>query len=128
MREGARARWRARGRARGLGGTVRALAALAVLAAGAALTGPTLGKGAGGVPLIEGSDLVGESGPVDLTDQNFDRFTAEGAWLVKVYAPWCAHCKVRAFPPRWGFLPRSPLLRPRLAGAPPFPLRFPQIP
>ena len=94
-----------------------ALAALAALAAaGGALVGPALGKGAGGVPLIEGSDLAGESGPVDLTDQNFDRLTAEGVWLVKVYAPWCAHCKVRARTPPAPALPHGSACRPLQVG------------
>ena len=64
------------------------------------------------MPLIEGSDLAADQGPVDLTDQNFDRLTAEGTWLVKVYAPWCAHCKVSAEAVGAAALPFSPVPRP----------------
>ena len=84
------------GAGRGARAALAALAALAV--ASGALVGPARGKGAGGVPLIEGSDLAADQGPVELTDQNFDRLTVEGTWLVKVYAPWCAHCKVSGDP------------------------------
>ncbi|DBA68998.1 TPA: hypothetical protein ACH3X2_013166 [Trebouxia sp. C0005] len=28
-----------------------------------------------------------------LTDANFDQSTAEGAWLIEFFAPWCSHCR-----------------------------------
>lgn len=36
---------------------------------------------------------------VELTDDNFDNHTASGVWLIKIYAPWCSHC--RQLEPLW---------------------------
>lgn len=37
-------------------------------------------------------DACGE-GSVTLTQQNFDRRTRTGFWLLNFHAPWCAHCQ-----------------------------------
>lgn len=34
-----------------------------------------------------------------ITDDNFDNVTASGVWIIKVYAPWCTHC--RQLEPLW---------------------------
>ena len=34
-----------------------------------------------------------------LTDENFEENVSRGKWLVKFYAPWCAHCQKLA--PVW---------------------------
>ncbi len=48
------------------------------------------------VAAVEGGSVV------QLTDENFDALTASGVWLVKVYAPWCTHC--RQLEPLWRVL------------------------
>eukprot|EP00210_Caulerpa_lentillifera_P008260 g7882.t1 len=35
----------------------------------------------------DGSDVI------ELTDENFDKLVSDGAWMVKVFAPWCSHCR-----------------------------------
>lgn len=39
---------------------------------------------------------------VELDDGSFDRVAASGPLFVKVYAPWCGHCKVRTL--HFGFV------------------------
>jgi len=39
---------------------------------------------------------------VILNDDNFDTKTAEGAWLIEIYAPWCSHCQ--QLEPTWNAL------------------------
>ncbi|KAG2450642.1 hypothetical protein HYH02_004482 [Chlamydomonas schloesseri] len=42
---------------------------------------------------------AGAGAVVELTDENFDKETATGVWMIKVYAPWCSHC--RQLEPLW---------------------------
>ncbi|GLI68518.1 hypothetical protein VaNZ11_012965 [Volvox africanus] len=45
------------------------------------------------VPAVAGKAVV------ELTDDNFDAKTSSGVWMIKVYAPWCIHC--RQLEPLW---------------------------
>ncbi|WIA43954.1 hypothetical protein OEZ86_010346 [Tetradesmus obliquus] len=37
--------------------------------------------------------LVKEGDVIILSDDDFDRETASGIWMVDIYAPWCSHCQ-----------------------------------
>ncbi|GMH41926.1 hypothetical protein BSKO_09845 [Bryopsis sp. KO-2023] len=41
----------------------------------------------GGVSSSDYSDVI------RLTDDNFDDLVGDGPWLIKIYAPWCSHCR-----------------------------------
>ncbi len=44
----------------------------------------------------------GLSSVVELNESNFDEMIALGAWMIKIYAPWCNHC--RQLEPTWNEL------------------------
>jgi protein disulfide-isomerase-like protein len=46
--------------------------------------------------------LFSTSGAVELTRENYDELTAGKSVLLKLYAPWCTHCK--AIKPAWDAL------------------------
>jgi protein disulfide-isomerase-like protein len=46
--------------------------------------------------------LLSTSGAVELTRENYDELTAGKSVLLKLYAPWCGHCK--AIKPAWDTL------------------------
>jgi protein disulfide-isomerase-like protein len=46
--------------------------------------------------------LLSTSGAVELTRDNYDEMTAGKSVLLKLYAPWCTHCK--AIKPAWDAL------------------------
>ena len=46
--------------------------------------------------------LLSTSGAVELTRENYDELTAGKSVLLKLYAPWCTHCK--AIKPAWDAL------------------------